>query len=147
MTEGGSGSVPLANGTGSRKPKNIRILRIRIPNIDFQYSQPTEQGVNQPPAKVLSIKHTGKWGNSANTTSTIAISSLNSLCSWLAMYQDVQHEGGHRPPTPRVPRPPAGWPGLPPAGQHCSASLWSIPAYSEPEKVNKRSEHQEMFFS
>jgi hypothetical protein len=26
----GSGSVPLTNGSGSRRPKNIRILRIRI---------------------------------------------------------------------------------------------------------------------
>jgi hypothetical protein len=33
----GSGSVPLTNGYGSGRPKNMRILwiRIRIPNTDF----------------------------------------------------------------------------------------------------------------
>ncbi len=31
----GSGSVPLTNRSGSGRPKNMRILRIRIPNTDF----------------------------------------------------------------------------------------------------------------
>jgi hypothetical protein len=31
----GSGSVPLTKGSGSRRPKNMGILRIRIPNTVF----------------------------------------------------------------------------------------------------------------
>ncbi len=31
----GSGSVPLTNGSGSRRPKNTRILLVQIPNIAF----------------------------------------------------------------------------------------------------------------
>ncbi len=40
MTTEGSGSVPLTNGSGSRRPKNIRIRRIciRIRNAAFKAS-------------------------------------------------------------------------------------------------------------
>jgi hypothetical protein len=34
----GSGSVPLTNGSASGRPKNMRILRTRIPNTDFTYA-------------------------------------------------------------------------------------------------------------
>jgi hypothetical protein len=32
----GFGSVPLTKGSGSRRPKNLGILRIRIPNTVFK---------------------------------------------------------------------------------------------------------------
>jgi hypothetical protein len=43
VTEGsGSGSVPLTNGSGSRRLKNIRIRRIRICNTGERYRRKTE---------------------------------------------------------------------------------------------------------
>jgi hypothetical protein len=45
MIEGiGSGSVPLTNGSGSRRPKNVCIRRIRIHNIVLNFTLGFREG-------------------------------------------------------------------------------------------------------
>ncbi len=67
MTEG-SGSIPLTNGSRTGRPKNIWILRIRIPDTaenlcrktstNMQEMESHTQGIElPPPLKYISINH------------------------------------------------------------------------------------------